>query len=236
MKQTCKNETSYPSNNYISYCIMPESATYLFAIPDITCIGLGGSPVTFDHQYDDIIGEAFFSKDWMAGTAYTSTGKKYINLKLKFDVYANKLFADLNGTVYDVTIANISRFDLYPNANDTATMLTFIKGFKSADFNSEKYLQVLSQGKLSFVKYLSKDIKEVYENGPLDKQKKLIDNNRYYVVSEAGDAADAKLNKKSMEKIIGSKWNDVNKYASDNKLSFSSEEDWGKLIQYYNKL
>ena len=197
---------------------------------------MAGSPVAFENQYDGINGTAFFSPKWITAVAYTANGNTYTGLKVKFDIYRNKFFANIHDTIYDLSSANVMRFDLYPASSDTSALYSFIRGFNTPDIKPDKYIQVLAEGILTFAKHLSTDVNEVSEDGFLSKQKKFIERTNYYIISNTGQAVYVRINKKTLEKILADKWNEINKYAVEKETSFNEEKGWVLLINHYNSL
>ena len=193
------------------------------------------SPVAFENQYNGIIGNGFFSEDWMAGRAYTMM-KVYTNLKLKFDVHANKIYLNINDTIYDISKSGIIQFELFLNAPDTSKIISFNNGINLEEITPDKFVNILSEGKVTFIKYHIKDIEEVYESSPTYKEKKFIDKNKYYIITNGEGGKEISLGKKNLEKLLADKWDKVSSYAKENGISAGNEEGWAKLINYYNSL
>src|SRR3569623_2029636 len=107
---------------------------------------LGTNVKTFDNQYADIKGEAFMSPDWQTGAAISINNKQYTGLKMKVDLYKNKIFININDTVFDFTDAkNISSFIIYPNPVDTAKKIAFSNQFRVPGVKSNLF-QVIGTG------------------------------------------------------------------------------------------
>jgi len=196
---------------------------------------LKGSPGSIENQYDDIKGTAFFSPQWLSATALSEKGAQYTGLKIKLDLYRNKLFANVHDTLYDLSSASIARVTLYPSLADTAVNYVFQKGFSTGGIRPEQYIQVLAAGKLTFLKQTTLEVKEVSEDSPLSKVKKFISQDYYYLVRD-GQATVVRLNKKVLEKEMTDKWNEVTRYAKEKEVSFSEEEGWAHLVKFYNSV
>ncbi|HVZ56289.1 MAG TPA: hypothetical protein VG870_06485 [Chitinophagaceae bacterium] len=198
----------------------------------------GLMPADFKNVYSDIKGSAFYSTDWMTANLYNQRGNVYRNMKAMFDLYKNRLFLNVRDTVYNTGPA-IVRFDLLPNGMaDTTHKLTFSNQFTLPDPAAGKYVQVISQGKLSFVKYVSREVVEEFSGMNSGKEKVFYDKTYYYVIASTGQPLDVpKLNKKNLQKALSDKWNEIDKFVSqDRDLSYGREEDWKKIIDYYNSL
>lgn len=192
------------------------------------------SPVDFDNQYSGIIGNAFFTDQWVPGRAFTLM-KSYSLKKLKFDIYKNKIFINNNDTIYDISNAGIIQFDIFPDG-DSTKKISFNNGFNIEEITPDKFVQVLSEGKISFIKYPIRSVEEVYETSPTYKEKKFLDKDKYYVIEEGHGGKEITVTKKNLEKILAAKIDLITSYAKKNGISMNNEEGWQKLIDYYNKL
>ena len=197
---------------------------------------LRASPTTIDNQYDEIKGNAFFSPQWLPATAITEKGTRYTGLKVKLDLYRNVFFANVRDTLYDLTNARVARFTLYPSLADTTVNYVFQKGFSIGTIRPDKYVQVLAGGRLTLLKQPTLEIREVNEDSPLSKVKKFVSQDYYYLATGDGQGTTVHLNRKTLEKEMADKWNEVSRYAKEKDLSFTEEQGWIYLVKYYNSL
>src|SRR5882762_2403993 len=86
---------------------------------------LKNAPANIDNLYQDIKGEAFFNPQWLSAVAIAENGKTYKGIKVKFDQYKNKFYANIHDTIYDMSTSAISRYILYPSPMDTTISYTF---------------------------------------------------------------------------------------------------------------
>ena len=194
------------------------------------------TPANIDNQYQDIKGEAYFNNQWMAGAAVADNGKTYAGLRLKFDWYQNKFYMNVHDTIYDLSDAPVRRYILYPSLMDTITNYKFQKGFSGGGLLATKYVQVFASGKLSFIKFRSLEMKDVHDDSPLTTIKRFIGQDAYYLVRSDGQTIPVKLNKKTLEKEMADKWKEVSGQAKDKEVSFSDEDGWRYLVNWYNTL
>jgi hypothetical protein len=189
-----------------------------------------------DNQYGDVKGTAFFSEAWLPATASTAKGAQYAGLKMKYDIYKNKIFTNVHDTIYDMSETGIIRFTLYPETSDTTLRHVFQKGYTAGTVRSDQFVEVLAAGKLIFFKQHTLEIKEVNEDSPLDKVKKFIGQDYYYLLTANDQGAVVRLNKKTLEKEMAAKWNEVTKFAKEKDTSFTDESGWSLLVNFYNSL
>lgn len=197
--------------------------------------GLQADAKGLDSQYDDIKGNPWYSTRWLPARISTTQGKLDDNMRLKYDTYTNKIYALINDTVYDLSATSVKRFQLYPNFPDTITRTVFQKGFVSADIKSEQFLQVLTEGNVSFLKLQILQIKEVHEDA-LTTTKKFISQDYFYIVQKNGQGDGIKLNRATLEQQTRDKWTAVSAFLKAKDLSASTEEGWSAGIAYYNTL
>lgn len=191
---------------------------------------------SIDNQYSDIKGEAFFSPSWLLATVVTGKGSRYAGLKMKYDIYKNKIYTNVHDTIYDLSDAGVFQFILYPDGSDSTHRHIFQKGFTAGSLRPDQYVEVLATGQLIFCKQTTLEAKEVNEDSPLDKVKKFISQDYYYLLTPDGQGATVRLNKKTLEKEMAGKWEAVTRYAKEKDLSFSEEAGWIAIITYYNSL
>ena len=189
-----------------------------------------------DNQYNDIKGDAFFSPSWLPAAAISAKGARYQGLKMKYDIYKNKIYANVHDTIYDLTAAGIIQFILYPDGSDTTLRHIFQKGFAAGSLRPEQFVEVLAIGKLTFLRQPTLEVKEVNEDSFLAKVKKFIAQDYYYLITPDGQGSVVRLNKKTLEKEMADKWTDVTRYAKEKDLSFSEETGWIPIITFYNSL
>ncbi|MES1218751.1 MAG: hypothetical protein ABUT20_24820 [Bacteroidota bacterium] len=194
-------------------------------------------PVDFKYIYSNIKGSAFFSPDWLYAIGYSQKNVRYTGFKAQFDLYKNSFYLNLNDTIYNASPV-LTRFELFPAPSDSTKKFIFSNQFSVPEVPAGKYVQVLNEGKLTFLKYTTKDIQEVQTGVYTDKEQTFNEKVFYYGLSPAGQSISiTKLNKKNMQKILGDKWAAVEKFVdADSNLSYLKEEDWQKIIQYYNSI
>jgi hypothetical protein len=198
--------------------------------------GLQANVKTIDNQYDDIKGEAYFSPQWLPAQIATVHGQSYIGIKLKLDLYANKLYTMIHDTVYDLSSSPIARFEVYPNFPDTLSKSVFGKGFSTGDIKSDQFVQVLADGKLTLLKQQLLQIKDIHDDSFLSTTKKFVGTDHYYILKKDGQGESIRLNKNTLERQTADKWKEVSQYIKVKDISASTEEGWASAIAYYNTL
>jgi hypothetical protein len=196
----------------------------------------GTSQKSFDDQFSDIKGSPYFQGEWLNGEIWKSNGNKYLNLKLKIDLYRNRVFMNSNDTIYDMTdIPDVTYFIVHPDLNDTSNKIIFSKRISLPGLNN-KLVQVLTTGKTSFLKLETYTVTEIATGITGNKESEFTGNTSYYVLKDNEISEVKKLNKKSFEKLFTADEDKISAYVKDKDLSFSEEKDWAALINFYNTL
>jgi hypothetical protein len=183
----------------------------------------------------EIEGTPFLFEDWIPATVKTRLDKYFYGVKVKFDVHQNKFLFNSNDTAYEF-VTDIEYFELHPNTSDTTKKLIYKKGFSYANrLNATEYVQVLAEGQINVVKKITKTIQEYQAYSKPTTQKKFVDDVAYFFIGN-GNATTNKPSKKILEELTKDKWEQVNTYLKSSALNPKNEQDFAKLIQYYNGL
>ncbi len=185
--------------------------------------------------YNDVRGTAYLFEDWKPANVTDKKGTTFLDVMIRFDVYANKFFFNHGDTTYEfVTV--IREVELFPFSGDKATKMVFKKGFSTdGKLSSDKYVQVLTEGKITAIKYIYKSLEEVTEYNIPGKIKSFADRMVYFFIKE-GVVISQKPGPKLLEDLLKDKWPIIEPYIKQNSLSPKSEDDCIKIINYYNTL
>lgn len=184
------------------------------------------------YQYEDVKGSSFLSDNWLPGTVILNTNVAFKNVKLKFDVANNEFVFNRNDSSFQLGPEAVEVI-LYQKNGDS---LVFKNGYEINNaIRSSKYLQVLAEGKLTFLKLLKKNIEEYNEYGDATKYKRFVEMYGYYIYKD-GKADGVHLNKKELQSLLSDKWDKVSQYMSQNGFSGKDEKSFIAAIRYYNSL
>ncbi len=185
--------------------------------------------------YDNIQGSAFLFDDWKPSIITDKSGTVYLNVLVKFDAFANQFFYLKGDTTYEF-ITNVDVVELFPLRGDTSTKMVFKKGFNTGEkIQKEKFVQVLTEGKITSIKYIHKtqqDITQYNTPGTI----KVFNDNMIYVFIKDGNIISQRPSPKLLQEILKDKWSIVDAYMKQNALNPKSEDDCVKAINYYNSL
>ena len=184
---------------------------------------------------EEVRGNLFLFEDSKPANVTIISGYVYSGIMVLFDIYNNHFFYTHNDTTYEF-VTELSRVELFPLRGDTATKMVFKKGFSAGEkVLPDKFVQVLTEGKITSIKYISKVIDEITEYNVPGKVKVFNNSIIYYFINE-GKAVSQRPGPKLLQEILKDKWATIDAYMKQNQLNTKSEDDCIKAIKYYNTL
>jgi hypothetical protein len=210
-------------------CIFCLLTSYGFAQSSGHVQDVNGRPY-FQKNFDEYRGSPYLFSSWAKASVITSNGNAYPDMLINIDVYNNMPVFIRNDTVYSFT-ENIREFVI----TDNQTTVYFSKGsaFRSP-LLPDVYMQKLNASPV-FLKQTRKVVVEVPTYDSPNKVYRFQESVIYYTETQNGFEK-VSLNKNDAKKIFRQKWNEIEKFADKNDLSFKSEEGWRKLLEYYKTL
>ncbi len=195
----------------------------------------GGANLTYLYQHEEISGSQFFKENWIDADLIDDNGAIFKNIKTKFDVVNNKFIYTKNDTIFEFPLS-INQVTFKPNPLDSSKDIIFKKGFTIGNTIAPNvYLQVLVNGKITFLKYYKKEIEEYNEYGNANKFKRFKESQLYFVKN--GDAFTATtIGKKALEYILQPQISLITAFVQQNKISEKDENGWVYIIKYLNSL
>lgn len=187
-------------------------------------------------KYEDINGSAWLFEDWKTANVTDKFGTTHLIVQVRLDLYANKLFYNHNNTVYEF-ITDINEVEIFlSHPSDTNNTMLLKKGFNINDVVTPlKYVQVLAEGKITFLKYLYKSLDETTAYNVPGKIKTFNNRSNFFYLKD-GKNFSQKPASKILEELAGDKWAQVEAYMKQNSLNAKNEDDFARLINYYNSL
>lgn len=185
---------------------------------------------------EDVTGSSDYKLDWADGSFTRKDGKEYNNLKLKYDAYDDLvIFQDSKGSPVTPVFADVNSFTI-KGISDNKGDLVFANGFPAVDNQTPaSYYIVLSNGKTKLLKHVWKSIRETQGIGDGTVVKSFADDKAYYIFKN-GTMTKVKPDEKEITEALADKAPQLTAYAKTNKLGFKSDEDLGKIFDYYNTL
>jgi hypothetical protein len=193
---------------------------------------ISGTPYKV-RELNNVEGTPFLFNEWLDGRVVLKNGSVYKDLKLKFDLYNNKVFYNNNDTMYQF-IDPVVEFRLVnPKGDSKSKELVF--SFVPAKAEKNSFAQVLAKGKTSLVKFQSKAVEEASEYGTASKTRFFVTKtSTYFVTGEKVEPA--RYSSDVLEQLTNDKAPQMRKFLKENKLNLKKEVDFITALTYYNSL
>jgi len=185
-----------------------------------------------DLKIDGVDGSPLLTAGWAKGVVKLTDGRTYGDILLNYNEMTDELlFKDTKGN----TLNFINPVNEFKMTLADGREKIFLNGFKNIPNTTEtSFFEVLADGTASLIKRYSKSVVESKEyNSPAIKT--FEENTKYYLIV-AGQAVPVKKDKKTILTALGNKQPELETYIKTNNLNFTSDEDLGKLITFYNSL
>jgi hypothetical protein len=191
----------------------------------------------FLNPYREIAGSPFFIDTWKYGIIVTEDNSKFGNMQFRIDLKDQQVhFKKPDNTELVIQSGGVKQITLFDSSGKSPVTYVFQCGLPSIDNQNEKnFYQVLSEGKIKFLKSLRKSIHEEKDgfSGEVHKEFREYDDYYFFVKNNLERI------KKDKEYVLGfmnDKYRLIDVFLSKNKISFKSIDDIKKLVDYYNSL
>jgi hypothetical protein len=210
-------------------CLLLTTASFCFAQGSGRMQDVNGRPY-FEKNFDEYRGSPYLFPSWAKASVITASGNTYPDMLINIDIYNNMPVFIKNDTVYSFT-ESIKEFVV----TDNQTTLYFSKG---SAFKSALLPDVFMQKLYASPVFLKQTIKRVVEVPTYDSPNKVyrFQESVVYFTETKNGFEKISLNKNEAKKIFWQKWNEIEKYADKNDISFKSEDGWRKVFDYYKTL
>lgn len=194
-------------------------------------------------KYDpEVTGSPFIKDDWVNAKLTLSRGKEIGPLQIKLNIESNELhFLDSTGKeliAAEGLVKKVDCIDYYSKYSKDSTRCIFQSGYPAIDGQNETtFYQVLTEGRIELLARKYKYIRVEKNDLTGDVSKSFVDGAAVLYVYAYSMIQPLKPNKNFIAALWEEhKQDEMNKYISDNKVSFKSTSDLIKLFNYYDSL
>lgn len=186
---------------------------------------------------NDVTGSVYLYENFSRGHVLQSDNVYYNNMELRYDLLTDRVTFRNQDNVELAFKNPIKEFQLIEPKKLPPNFLTFKNGFPSVgDFTAQTYYMVLNNtGKAVALKKLKKTVVESTPYGAAKSQKSIAAIELYFIFND-GVMTRIKKDKNSILNTLDSNKDELNKFISEKKLTFKSDEDVKTLINFYNSL
>lgn len=194
---------------------------------------VGGEPVMNARFTKLVEGSPYFKDDWMKGEVTINGDQQFAGVYLKLDLYDNQLhFKDKTGNelIATATIKKVTLFD-----SSVQEVYNFINGsFIITNNKQTGWYQTLADGKVSLFKQYKKQLREDRPYGSATFEQSIFTSPHYFILVN-GDFREIKKFK-DIPGMLSDKKDQLSQYIKTNNLSGKTDDDFMKLINYFNGL
>lgn len=192
--------------------------------------------VTAKNEYVDVTGSPYLSPDWLIGSFTLANGKSYSDMKIKYDLVKDMMYVKGGDDDLIRLLEPVKEFKLNVPVSGGMDVRYYKSGYTNIpNTTNSYYFEVLEGGKTQLLKRASKIVQVNKEYNSATSSKSFEDITKYYLYTD-GKGSLVKKDKKSVLAALGNKQAELETYIKDNKLNIKSDEDFAKLISYYNTL
>lgn len=184
-------------------------------------------------QKIEVSGTPYFSENFLKGYFELFNGSRTKELILNYNIYENRLEYRDAGQTYAVSPNSVRHFRI----EDNGETYVFKKGFESRRLGADEFVEVATEGAISF---LIKHEVSFNENsssgyGSATKKSAYSKNKRFYFKKNGDVIYLKKLNNRQVLRHFDGN-QEVENYIKENNLSMSDPEHLEKAVKKYNSV
>lgn len=185
----------------------------------------------------EAVGTPLFLPNWKLGWIRLADNRVFTAVPLKLDLEQQEVhYKRADGTDIDVQPGQIRQMAIVDTIAGTPVLYQFLSGFEAIDNQTEtSFYLVLDTGRVILLESLRKKLfqeKNAYA-ASFVKEYRLY--NDLYIVS-SGKMIRVKRDAKFFQRLTKDEQTRMDDFAEKNKITFKSEEEIRKYIDYYNGL
>jgi hypothetical protein len=183
---------------------------------------------------NDIKGTPLLFGNWNYGTVWLVTGEKYDSMRVKYDLYSDKLIVLINDTEYEFN-TGVSSFRITDSVS--RKVLLFRNGFDPASsFSRQSFYQVLYDGETKLLLKVRKQIVSEITSTPGVKTRGFEDERSYFLVMPKGELKKIKKKNTDIIDMLDGNREELKKMINEQKLKLTKDEEIIQLLHYYDSL
>jgi len=190
------------------------------AVPDQSAVETQGTP--------------FFNNDFMNGTITFKNGQTTNVMPLRYNAYEGNLQFQNRNDIFAVDSNTIDEFELHgPDG-----VIQFKKGYDARRLSEDDFVAVMTDGEAKFmVKHTVNYREDISGYGQATRVEEYSQSQNFYVKFGDNDVDRIRsLNERRVMRTFPSHEDELEEYAQENRIDFSSITDVTRLFRYYNSL
>lgn len=209
--------------SFLTLCISLSAYCQLLNIPAV------GNEIMKESKYVDIEGSPYFYGGWKSGSITDKNGKTYEGQLIRYDTYKDVIELNQEGKILALSNLIYVKFDLLfvEENSSTVTHRLFRSGFSVPKYSEKDYFEVVYEGVHTVLKKIKTEFLEdnVSSYGSNRTVKKFVTDQRYFLLTNSGDAKEFKVSKKSFLEALGKDKEAASKFMESSKIKIKSEAE-----------
>jgi hypothetical protein len=210
---------------------------------NLETISSSGIGKTYDNRYEGSKGTPFLVDEYVNAQLILNGNVTLQNVPLKYNVFDNAIvYKDAKGNVLAFNTNQVSKLTYNDLKTGAPVVLGKLAGLAAENQKAaDKLVNFLYDGEktkfavLPLKELIKADFKgSTYSSGRTYDE--FFDKTEYYLKGKNGSVEKVKLNKKNLLSSLADKENEIKAFISNEKIDFSTEQGWVKVLTYYETL
>lgn len=186
-------------------------------------------------RYGNVPQEKFAFEFWHEGKIVIEGGDT-LRGQLQYNMQTELVQLQANSKLETYTPRKIVFFEIFDKTVNRYRQFYSLPFALTGQYKTPVFFELLNEGKITLLsreKLEYKTYSSFYSYGTYTR---LVLTNAYYVLKEDGSLQDFNGKKNDFYDLMGSKKEEVQKFAKANKLNFNNKYEMVRVIDYYNSL
>ncbi len=187
--------------------------------------------------HSNLSGNPMLNETWGTGSVMFASDKQVNGIPLKFNIQNNKLYFKKDSMVYEFA-DKVLAFKLKFEEGDKSREVYFKSGYPDRRGDSTSFLyEAINVGpNVHFLKRLNSTVRQQYVYGSAAKESYIVTSESYLYNVKNKSLIKISNNKKSILKALPEYKERIEKFSSDNNVTFSNDKEINQLIISLNRV
>ena len=192
---------------------------------------------TFTNPLADVSGTPYLLDDWKPASLLIRDKDRFNNIPVKLDLVNQEVhFISQKGVEMILPAGLVREISILDSSTGRRVQYKFRGGYPALESQSDNTLYlILSQGKIPLLEYLRKKVRVQKNDVSGEVSKELVTYEDYYL-DISGKLVPVKRSRDFFLDKMSDRKKEVEEFVQKNKLSYKSEADIKKIVDYYNSL
>jgi hypothetical protein len=186
-------------------------------------------------DYNDVSGTPFLNDAWRPAELALTDGRKMSGVNVRINAFTNEVhFLTTNNDEFATPSGLVRSIKFADSTQQPGVVIVYQCGFPAVDYQkTESFYEVISAGKLPFLKSFTKNIDE-RRNELSGERSRQFQTYEILYVFQNGAMKRLKKDKSFVLEMMADQKEKVDAYITSEKINFKSVESLKKLFDFYN--